>query len=345
VCTIVPLSLLRRLANDPSIDENTRLTMRATFVETSRMRVVRDAARVATLSHRTSLGPALDQAVPQEQIYDCKHGQSLPGTLIAAPSTSPDIAVSTVYTVTSKVARFYRDLLKRNSVDDHGLDLVSSIHYRMNYDNAFWNGQQMVYGDGDGEYFSEFYRSPDVIAHELTHGVTQYESGLQYEGEPGALNESISDVFGAVFNQWFHQWPVTNRDGWLIGAGILGPKARQQGKTCLRDMAEPGAAYCLTPQPDTYDQFDPTADVHDNSGIPNHAFALFTRALGGPSWGQPIQVWYQACTDRRLRPNATFEEFAGLTIKAGTAIGGQALADEVQMAWEKVRVPLKTLVT
>jgi Zn-dependent metalloprotease len=291
--------------------------------------------------HRQSLAVTLEAAEPvQQQVFDCQHRQSLPGRPVSNPASATDEAVKIVYSTTAQVAAFYEEILGRNSVDNQGLDLVSSLHYRMNFDNAFWNGQQMVYGDGDGDVFTEFYKSPDVIGHELTHGVTQYESGLRYEGESGALNESISDVFGAVFNQWLNQWPASNPQGWLIGAGIMGTRAKNAGKTCLRDMLEPSATHCLSPQPDSYTHFDPTADVHENSGIPNKAFAVFAQAVGGNAWEQAIKVWYAACIDRHLSSNATFVDFARLTVEAAQQAGGNVLADKARQAWQQVALPL-----
>jgi Zn-dependent metalloprotease len=340
-CFIVPPKVLRNYANSPDLDAQTRARLRETFVETQKLRTIREAYRMSTLTSRTSAPRAAPApAEIEQQLFDCRHRLSLPGRSVASPTTSADPAVTTVYQVTGKVAEFYKQVLGRNSVDNEGMELVSSVHYRRNYDNAFWNGQQMVYGDGDGTLFEEFYKSPDVIGHELTHGVTQYESGLQYEGESGALNESISDVFGAVFNQWLNTWPASNAQGWLIGAGIMGPRAQSAGKTCLRDMLQPSASHCLSPQPDSYANFDPTADVHDNSGIPNKAFAVFAQAVGGDAWNRAIKVWYAACTDRRLSSHASFTDFARLTIDVADKASGGSLREQAQQAWRTVQVPL-----
>ena len=344
-CFIVPLKVLRTWANDKNVDKRVRDHLRGTLVDTTRLRVMREAGRVASLMHRGALLPSAipgaPVVAPQDLLFDCKGKQSLPGTPIPQPGTSTDPAASTTYQVTAKVVEFYQNLLSRNSVDNQGMDLVSSVHYRQHFANAFWNGQQMVYGDGDGDVFIEFYKSADVIGHELTHGVTQYESGLQYEGESGALNESISDAFGATFHQWLNKWPVTNDAGWLIGAGIMGPRATKAGRTCLRDMVDPSADHCLSPQPDSYSEFDPTADVHDNSGIPNKAYALFARSVGGKAWESPIKVWYKACTDRRLRSTATLAEFAKLTVEAANSIGGTSLGEKARGAWDAVELPLE----
>ncbi|HML12960.1 MAG TPA: M4 family metallopeptidase, partial [Xanthobacteraceae bacterium] len=286
-----------------------------------------------------ALAGAVIAAAPGIQVFDCQQRQSLPGRPAADPQASNDPAVSTIYATTQKVAEFYKTVFGRNSVDNNGLDLVSSVHYQQNYDNAFWNGQQMVYGDGDGTIFTQFFKSSDVIGHELTHGVTQYESGLLYEGESGALNESISDAFGAVFNQWVNGWDVSKPQGWLIGAGIMGSQASADGKTCLRDMNDPGGAHCLAPQPASYKQFDPSGDVHYNSGIPNKAFALFAQAVGGNGWERALKVWYSACTNRKVSSGATFTDFAAVTIEAASAVGSD-IADQLKQAWAAVDLPL-----
>src|SRR5206468_3051000 len=129
------------------------------------------------------------------------------------------------------------------SVDNAGKTLVSSVHYGVGYNNAFWNGNQMTYGDGDGNIFVDFTKAPDVIGHELTHGVTQYSAALSYSNEPGGLNESMSDVFGSMFRQWEAHQNVTKAD-WLIGHEIMGPGALAKGYTCLRDMSNPAAKHC-----------------------------------------------------------------------------------------------------
>jgi Zn-dependent metalloprotease len=338
-CFIVPPKLMRRLAADQPEGSDLKGILQATYLATERLRATREAIRGSLVSQRSNFLTHDVESPPAEQrLFDCQQRHSLPGKPVD-PSQSGDSGIKTVHDITAKLDEFYRNVLHRNSVDNRGIDLVSSIHYReydtRPYDNAFWNGQQMVYGDGDDVIFGPMYASPDVIGHEITHGVTQYESGLRYEGEPGALNESVSDCFGAVFNQWLNGWSVDNREGWLIGARLIAQPTRDKGITCLRDMVDPGAGHCLSPQPSSYSQFDPTGDVHDNSGIPNHAFALFARALGGNSWDRSIKIWYDACVDRRLSGSATIADFARLTVVAATQDGAGAEATE---AWRNVEV-------
>src|SRR5262249_9715166 len=139
---------------------------------------------------------------PAITVYNCAHGNTLPGTPVANPGSSSDATAKRAFVETSAVADFYQKLFGRNSVDNAGKTLLSSIHYSVNYNNAFWNGSQMTYGDGDGNIFIDFTKADDVIAHELTHGVTQYSAGLNYTNQAGGLNESVSDVFGSMFRQW-----------------------------------------------------------------------------------------------------------------------------------------------
>jgi len=164
--------------------------------------------------------------------------------------------------------------------------------------------------------------------------LTQHESGLLYEGQSGALNESISDCFGAAFAQWLAKKPASDAGGWLIGAGIMGPEAKAKGFNCLRDMVNPSAPHCLSPQPVSYKDFDPTADVHDNSGIPNRAFALFAQNLGGNTYDMAIKVWHDACVSG-LPSRATFVEFAQATVAAAQK-KGPAVAKAATDAWHSV---------
>src|SRR5262249_11119905 len=128
----------------------------------------------------------------RRSIYDLAHGTQLPGKLVRSEGDprSKDRQVNEAYDSSGVTYDFYRQVFGRNSVDDRGMRLDSSVHYYHAYDNAFWNGAQMVYGDGDGVIFQRFTKCLDVIGHELTHGVTQFEAALAYHDQPGALNES-----------------------------------------------------------------------------------------------------------------------------------------------------------
>jgi len=204
-------------------------------------------------------------------VFNCNHGTTLPGTLMPKPKTSSDSTAKQTFVETTGVAKFYKKLFSRNSIDNAGTALISSIHFSVKYNNAFWNGSQMTYGDGDGNIFVDFTKADDVIGHELTHGVTQHSLGLSYSNQPGGLNESMSDVFGWMFRQWQAKQNVTNAD-WLIGKEIMGPGALARGFTCLRDMSNPAAAHCLAPQPTKFSQYHDGMDPHESSGIPTSPF-------------------------------------------------------------------------
>jgi Zn-dependent metalloprotease len=220
------------------------------------------------------------------------------------------------------------------------MTLMSSIHYGVRYDNAFWNGAQMTYGDGDGQVFTDFTKADDVIGHELTHGVTQFTAGLDYTDEPGALNESVSDVFGAMFHQRRRKQTAVQAD-WLIGAAVLGPVAIAKGYTCLRNMAQPRSQQCLSPQPSHYSDYVPGGDPHENSGIPNHAFYLAAMTVGGRSWEKAGKVWYAALTSPKAHASMGMAEFATLTRAAARSLfrSDTNVYRGVDDAWTRVGIP------
>jgi Zn-dependent metalloprotease len=302
-------------------------------------------------------------------IYDCKQVPNLPGELIRSEG-DPEIQDENgdeVYDYFKNTLDFYFLALKRNSIDDQGYNLIGSIHYDddqhpTGYDNAFWNGTQMVFGDGDGIMFGSFTKSLDVIGHELTHGVTQYTASLPYHQQSGALNESISDVFGSMVKQYTLKQTVDKAD-WLIGKELLMPDILAQGNLALRSMSEPGTAFRNTPfgndtQPgnmqdyqDLPDDGDPANDaggVHINSGIPNRAFYLVATALGGSSWERAGPIWYATLLDKKLRDYANapdganfgncFPFFAELTCTHALELFGSDVQATVRQAWVDVGV-------
>lgn len=188
------------------------------------------------------------------------------------------------------------------------MTLISTVHHRKKYDNAFWNGQQMAYGDGD--LFEPLTRSLSVIGHELSHGVVQFSGGLVYQDQSGALNEHFADVFGCLTEQ-FKKNQSAAEASWLVGAEIIGQNI--QGDA-LRSMKEPGLAYDdhllgKDPQPYHMSNFVITSrdngGVHINSGIPNHAFYLLSMMLGGNAWDKAGHIWYDAL-QHIANPHATF---------------------------------------
>jgi Zn-dependent metalloprotease len=275
--------------------------------------------------------------LPPSLVYDCHHRTTLPGAQVANPAGSHDGTVKRACVEGQAVAKFYWDLFKRDSLDNNHMTLVSSVHYSHLFNNAFWNGSQMTYGDGDGQVFVDFTLGNDVIGHEMTHGVTQYSASFVYSNEPGGLNESVSDVFGSMFRQWQAGQDVKSAD-WLIGYDILGPIAKSRGFTCLRDMANPAAAHCLAPQPTHFSQYHAGMDPHYSSGIPNFAFYKAAKEAGGHSWEKIGQIWYKALTGFPPSPNMLMSAFANRTRSLASSMyaGNAKIHTVVHNAWTAV---------
>jgi Zn-dependent metalloprotease len=282
----------------------------------------------------------------QRTIYDAQHQQNLPGVKVRGEGDPPsgDVAVDEAYDGLGKTFDFYADVFERNSIDDEGLPLNATVHYSQGFDNAFWDGERMIFGDG--HLFGRFTASLDVIGHELTHGVTQDEAGLIYFRQSGALNESLSDVFGIMVKQRALNQDASQSD-WLIGEELFA--GTNLKGVALRSMKAPGTAFDdpvlgKDPQPahmkDYVDTFDDNGGVHINSGIPNHAFFLVAVALGGYAWEEAGRIWYATVRDAQVQPNTGFRRFARRTVvNAGTLFGaGSPQQQAVIDAWKKVGI-------
>jgi Zn-dependent metalloprotease len=307
--------------------------------------------RRAAAITRTPLGagPGLaptPTGTSRREVYDSATTTDQRVTLVrseGSPETK-DREVINAYDSAGLVRGYYKQVLNRNSIDNRSLDLVLNVHYGVQYNNAFWDGGEMTFGDGDGVIFSGFARSLDVVGHELAHGVTQYAAGLVYKNESGALNEHFSDVFGTAITQWVAQESPDTAD-WLIGDEIMGPDLFGEA---LRSMRHPGTAYDnpilgKDPQPARYaDRYTGTSDnggVHINSGIPNRAFYLVATELGDTQVA--AKIWYHAL--HFLATNSTFVQAAAqvadsarILVKAGVVPKGAAQI--VRGGWRAVGV-------
>ncbi|MBD3943322.1 M4 family metallopeptidase [Microbacterium sp. NEAU-LLC] len=284
---------------------------------------------------------------PDREISDAQHREVVPGVRVRGEGdpAGGDSAVDEAYDGLGATFDFWWDAYQRDSIDGTGGSLLATVHYGRDYDNAFWNGERMVFGDGDDDVFSGFTGSLSVIAHELAHGVVEDSGGLVYRDQSGALNESIADVFGALAEQ--HQAGHTAAQAsWLIGEGIFTDAV--QG-SALRSMAAPGTAYDddvlgKDPQPAHMSGFVKTRDdnggVHINSGIPNHAFYLVAMTLGGHAWERAGLIWYRTLTAGTLSHTADFAAFARATLTAAAAEYGEKSeeVDAVRAGWAGVGV-------
>lgn len=343
-CSIVPPFILERLAHSP--DEELAAHARHALRVDRRHRAAR-ADRADEGSSRRPLEPGTIEGGPSRLICDAHNTEELPGTTVRDEGQEPtgDLAVDEAYDGLGQTWALYAQAFARNSLDGKGLPLRATVHFGDRYDNAFWDGTQMVFGDGDGKVFGRFTASLDVIGHELAHGVTEHTAGLMYQDQPGALNESMSDVFGSLVKQHKLGQDAAAAD-WLIGAELLiGELAGQ----ALRAMKAPGTAYDnpvlgKDPQPAHMDDYVRTdADhggVHINSGIPNKAFYLVATTLGGPAWGDPGAIWYAALTGKEIAADCDFVTFAGLTQGAARALFGEDSPQlrAVTEAWSAVGV-------
>lgn len=290
------------------------------------------------------------------QLYDIHHNTDVAGaTLLWADGTAIkrlDKDAKNIVACGTAAWDFFYKIFGRNSLDNLGMIMKHYIHYGNSVDdmnNAMWDGLQMVYGDGDAKTFGSFTSDPDIIAHELTHAITQYECNLDYHNQSGALNESLSDVFGIMVKQRMMNLDV-KKSNWQIGENVL-----LGNKYCLRSMSEPGSAFKKhpdlgdDPQPATMDKYLKLPDtgrgdwggVHYNSGITNYAFYVAAYNMGGFSWEKIGRVWYAAMTDKKkLKPTANFADFKALTItKAETLFGIKSkAAAAVKSGWNAAKV-------
>ena len=312
----------------------------ATLAVDEQLRASRDAAP------KQVAASAADSGVTR-QVHDADNAEVLPGRLVRTDGdpVSGDIAVDEAFDSSGQVLDLFASQFDRQSADGNGSPLSITVHYGRNYDNAFWDGTQLVFGDGDGQIFDRFTKPMDVMAHEFTHAVTQFTAGLIYEGQSGALNESVSDAFASMAKQRALGQSAEVAD-WLIGEGLFLPGINARA---LRSMSEPGTAYD-DPQIGKDPQVGSMADyvnttednggVHINSGIPNRAFALLAVDLGGESWSVAGKIWYDALVSGELTPRADFAAFARATVSsAGRLFGNdQSVTSKVESAWATVGV-------
>lgn len=223
-----------------------------------------------------------------------------------------------------KVYDYYKKTFNRNSFDDKGAKLISSVHVGESWNNAAWNGIQMMYGDGDGKTFIPLSAGLDVIGHELTHAVTEHTANLVYKNESGALNESLSDIMGVM----------VEKKSWDLGADIYTPGKPDDALRSLKDPAsipnplKPGEGY-----PDHYNKrYTGTADnggVHINSSINNKAAYLVSD--GGTHYGVKVtgvgreateKIYYRALT-KYLTANSDFKMMRQAALQSAEDLYGK----------------------
>jgi Zn-dependent metalloprotease len=342
---IMPPHMLKKLleSGDPEI----RRIALNTLLVTSRLRGER--------SVRANLVGMAPPGHGRRTIFDCRKSIDLSSAAVGRSedgAASSDASVNRAFDGFGKTRDFYQQIFDRDSIDDGGMRLDGYVHRGVDYNNAFWDGHEMVFGDGDQRLFTDFTKSLDVIAHELTHGVTEHTAGLEYHNQSGALNESISDVFGSLVKQWSLNQTADQAD-WLIGAEVFTPGIEGDA---LRSLKDPGNAYNdpqlgKDPQPGHMRDYVNLPDnddgdyggVHINSGIPNKAFYLAAKDIGGHAWEAPGHIWYESV--RASNVTTDFQQFADTTFAKADQLYGRGSAEQqaVLSAWREVGVSITGL--
>jgi Zn-dependent metalloprotease len=298
-------------------------------------------------ARRPVLVHAIDSAenAKLRRTYTARNGTDIPGRLLAEEGERPSDQVAlAAHDAAGKVYDYYSNTFHRDSIDGHGMPMVSTVHYGSDpedAENAAWISEatQMVYGDG-GRIFKPLSYGLDVVGHEFTHGVTDSTSQLIYEDQSGALNESYSDIFGAMID----------RANWTIGETIV--KSPPYPEPFLRSLEDPeiGGAYDPSDplsgvaQPASMRDYadlpnSRNADnggVHINSGIPNHAAFLVAQAIGKEKMEQ---IYYRALTEY-LSPDANFTDAGLATVRAATDLYSATEANAVRTAFGQVGLNL-----
>lgn len=320
---------MRTAADEPS--------MPVVFVDAKTREIVRSFDNLETGRNRIT--------------YTSGTGTSLPGTQLRTETQNPvsDSVANQAHDNAGLVHDYYITVHSRDSFDGSGGTIKSSVHYMRNYVNAFWNGTQMVYGDGNGTDSGPL-TVLDVVGHEITHAVTERSSNLTYANESGALNEAMSDIFGASIEARRDGSVSTNT--WRIGEECWTPSVAGDS---LRNMADPGEYGDYDYWPTRYTGTADNGGVHWNSGIANLAFKLAvtggTHPRGKTTNNVPAltstdttpivmgaKIFYRANTTC-LTPASTFQDAFGCTRDAAQFLYGTSAANSISEAWKAVGVP------
>jgi len=342
-CTYIPPVVIDNMARrgDPA----TRARARAA-AQQARLSRVQRAARSVQMPAFLAGAAAPAAGTATREVYDCQHRWEQRVELARGENDGAvdDSDVNAVHHYAGLVRDYLRDELGRNSIDNLGMKLILNVHFGQDYMNAFWDGDEMTFGDGDGTIFTSFAQSLDVTAHELAHGITQFTADLEYQSQSGALNEHFSDVFGAVITQRELNQDAGSAD-WLVGNEIMGPTLYGEA---LRSMKAPGTAYDnplmgTDPQPDHmdgyYDGPEDNQGVHINSGIPNKAFYLVATDIGTP---KAAKLWYH--TLQHLWHNANFNDAVDVFVESARTMTKDGVVplgttQTVRMAFKEVGLP------
>lgn len=327
-------------------DDGARLTWSAEVQYTGVDGPERDLVFVDAISGELVTRHPQHHRALNRYVYNSGGKQALPGQLlIKEGGSSGDPTAADAYKFAGVTYDFYKEKFGRDSFNASGAALHSSVHFGYKYVNAYWDGSQMVYGDGDGVYASAFARDQDVVVHELTHAVTQYEANLVYQGQSGALNEAFSDIMAAAADA--HAAGGVRAATWDLAEGIWTPGEAGDAMRYMNDPTRDGQSSDYYPE--RFTGSEDNGGVHLNSGIANLAFYL--TVAGGkhprgktstvvPALGMDrgAAIYYRALT-HYLASTASFEDARNATAQAATELYGADAAAAVHAAWTAVGVP------
>ncbi len=331
----------------PDVTENlAKAGIEAARLSFQQSQLFREQRSDKVVDIQTLIGAAPVKAAAR-QVYDSKHTWEQRVKPVVRGEDDPETTdedVNLVHKYAGIVRDYFKNVLGRNSIDNLGMDLILNVHFGKEYMNAFWDGDEMTFGDGDGKIFISFAQSLDVVAHELTHGVTEFTANLEYKGQPGALNEHFSDVFGTVITQFYEGQTAHNAD-WLIGDEIMGPDLYGEA---LRSMKAPGTAFDnplmgKDRQPAHMKNYfagpEDNQGVHINSGIPNKAFYLVAMDIGTD---KAALIWYTAL--QKLWPTAKFNDAVKVIVDAARLLTKdgkipKGSTQKVRAAFQEVGLP------
>lgn len=352
-CQIIPNNVLLKVAEELGDVENAK---RIRLLENIQESIKQRYQRSVVYNNRSIFMPSLmsELITGKERLwfYDCRNSFNLPKYPEKKmeqeheddkPAPRPQEIVPQLHMHNmDETHDFFRDVYGRRSFDGRSATVKFFSNYGDGFDNAFWDGRQMVFGNG-GRYFNDFGSYIDVVAHEFTHAITQYTSNLKYMAQSGALNEHVSDVFGSLVKQYLSNQKANQAD-WLIGAGLFDRRLSKEFKA-LRSMKEPGTASPGDTQPDhmsnLYTGPEDNEGVHINSGIPNKAFYLAATKIENYAWKHVGIIWLKTLEDRTMiPPTAHFTQFAKATVEKAKEIFPQytSVAIHIKDSWEEVGV-------
>ncbi|HVE72875.1 MAG TPA: M4 family metallopeptidase [Thermoanaerobaculia bacterium] len=285
--------------------------------------------------------------------YNGNSTSTLPGTLVLTETggSTTDSVISTAHAHAATSYDYYMSVHSRDSFNNAGAQIKTTVHHQLNYNNAFWNGSQLVYGDGDGSQFSPLGNALDVGAHELSHAVTTYSANLTYSYESGALNEGTSDIMAAAVEAW--KDGAVSADTWKVGEDVTTPGTAGDALRYMNDPIADGSSYDYYPT--RYTGSGDYGGVHLNSGIANLAFKLWVtggthprgkttvnvpalNATAMTSINMGAKIWYRALTVY-MTSSTNFQGARTATAQAATDLYGAAAADSVHKGWDAVGVP------